>query len=60
MRHEDWSFDSLLLSDQDVVVKLLAVASLDAQVVISEFTREGVSYDLFMILILGFLCRLLG
>ena len=45
MRHEDWSFDSLLSDDQDVVVKLLAVAPLDAQTVISEFACEGVSYE---------------
>ena len=54
MRHEDWSFESLLSGDQDVGVKLLAVTLLDVQAVISEFTREGVSYENFMILMLVF------
>ena len=39
MRHKDWSFDSLLPDDQDVMVKLLVVAPLDGQAVISEFIR---------------------
>ena len=44
MRHEDWTFESLLLDDQDVIVKLLATVPLDAQAVISEFVRARVSY----------------
>ena len=42
MRHEGKSFDSLLPDDQDVVVKLLAIAPLDAQVVISEFVHARI------------------
>ena len=36
MQHEDWSFDNLLLNDQDVMTKLLEMAPLDAQAIINE------------------------
>ena len=53
IRHEDWSFDSLLPNDQDVVVKLLAVAPLDAQAVISEFVvREF--FKIFVVILMCF------
>ena len=39
IRREDWSFDNLLPNDQDVMAKLLVVAPLNAQAIISEFHR---------------------
>ena len=36
IQHEDWSFKNLLPDNQDVMVKLLVVAPLDAQAIISE------------------------
>ena len=60
MRHEDWSFDSLLPDDQNVVVKLLAVASLDAQAVISEFVCARVFSKYVTRLMSHFSCKLLG
>ena len=38
MWHEDWSFNSLLLDNQDIMVKLLVVAPLDMQAIISKFS----------------------
>ena len=36
IRHEDWSFENLLPNNQDVVLKLLAVAPFNTRAVISE------------------------
>ena len=62
MRNEDWSFESLRSRDQDVVVKLLSAAPLDAQEVISKFARTGPILRKFAVILklVSFLCRLLG
>ena len=60
MRHEDWSFKNLLLDDQQVVVKLLAVAPLDAQAIISELSLFAMKMTFVVLTLLIFLCRLLG
>ena len=55
VRNEDWGFESLRSRDQDVVVRLLSAAPLDAQEIISKFARTGADSTEFCCLLTCFI-----